>query len=274
MISEYDGKTYSVNDYEQIVKNAIETKNINTLIEHSEKLKRVGCEQAPSAMSLDPQFTIESWMEFLNRNGSNWAKERLCDDYLIKRDYDMASWIIESFINGLEKRGEFVSPMLYYQIGYYKYLQIPDDILSSGEMQARYKGKILSVGEWYKKAIAAGYNPEDISEGKWCIDVYNRWKQGNKEKSKSKEGCYIATAVYGSYNCSEVWTLRRCRDYKLKKSFWGRLFIKAYYATSPKVVKRFGETQWFNHFWKVKLDKMVKKLEAKGFENTPYDDED
>ena len=31
MISEYDGKTYSVNDYEQIVKNAIETKNINTV---------------------------------------------------------------------------------------------------------------------------------------------------------------------------------------------------------------------------------------------------
>jgi len=35
--------------------------------------------------------------------------------------------------------------------------------------------------------------------------------------SNSSAGCYIATAVYGSYNCPEVWTLRRYRDIKLKK---------------------------------------------------------
>lgn len=91
---------------------------------------------------------------------------------------------------------------------------------------------------------------------------------------KSKGGCYIATAVYGSYNCPEVWTLRRFRDYKLRKSFLGRLFIKIYYATSPKIVKCFGETQWFNRFWKGRLDKLVKRLELEGFKNTPYDDED
>ena len=28
-------------------------------------------------------------------------------------------------------------------------------------------------------------------------------------------GCYVATAVYGSYDCPEVWTLRRYRDYTL-----------------------------------------------------------
>ena len=27
-----------------------------------------------------------------------------------------------------------------------------------------------------------------------------------------KGGCYVATAVYGSYDCPQVWTLRRVRD--------------------------------------------------------------
>ncbi|MGM9795661.1 MAG: TFIIB-type zinc finger domain-containing protein [Candidatus Aphodosoma sp.] len=38
--------------------------------------------------------------------------------------------------------------------------------------------------------------------------------------------CYIATCVYGSYNCPEVWTLRRFRDNTLYKTWYGRTFIK------------------------------------------------
>ena len=90
--------------------------------------------------------------------------------------------------------------------------------------------------------------------------------------AKTQGGCYIATAVYGSYDCPEVWTLRRFRDFKLQKTYGGRLFVKAYYAISPQIVKRFGETSWFNHFWKKRLDKMVKRLRRKGFKNTPYED--
>ena len=44
----------------------------------------------------------------------------------------------------------------------------------------------------------------------------------------SSGGCYIATAVYGSYDCPQVWTLRRFRDFKLAKSLGGRIFIKLY----------------------------------------------
>lgn len=60
----------------------------------------------------------------------------------------------------------------------------------------------------------------------------------------------------------------------MQKTYGGRLFVKAYYAISPQIVKRFGETQWFNRFWKGRLDKLVKRLELEGFKNTPYDDED
>ena len=89
---------------------------------------------------------------------------------------------------------------------------------------------------------------------------------------KSKAGCYIATSVYGSYDCPEVWTLRRFRDYTLSQTWYGRAFIKTYYTISPILVKWFGNTTWFQNFWKNKLDRMVCNLKNKGFEDKPYDD--
>lgn len=86
------------------------------------------------------------------------------------------------------------------------------------------------------------------------------------------EGCYVATAVCGSYDCPQVWTLRRYRDIKLSSTWQGRLFIKTYYAVSPTIVKWFGETEWFNRMWKGKLDRMVERLQAEGYESTPYED--
>ena len=84
--------------------------------------------------------------------------------------------------------------------------------------------------------------------------------------------CYIATATYGSYDCPEVWTLRRYRDYVLAETWYGRAFIRIYYAISPTLVKRFGHTSWFKKIWRIKLDRMVKNLLDKGYESTPYED--
>ena len=84
--------------------------------------------------------------------------------------------------------------------------------------------------------------------------------------------CYIATAVYGSYDCPEVWTLRRYRDSSLSSTAYGRIFIKAYYSISPTLVKMFGNKKWFNRTWKYWLDRMVKKLNNNGIPDTPYND--
>ena len=94
----------------------------------------------------------------------------------------------------------------------------------------------------------------------------------NPPLGKKKSGCYVATAIYGSYDCPEVWTLRRFRDNTLAETWYGRAFIRTYYAISPKIVKWFGKTEWFKNMWKPMLDKMVKDLQAKGVENTPYND--
>lgn len=93
------------------------------------------------------------------------------------------------------------------------------------------------------------------------------------EKRRNKKGCYIATSVYGSYDCPEVWTLRRFRDNILAKTFYGRLFIKIYYALSPTLVKYFGGQKWFNNLFKPRLDKLVIKLQNEGVESTFYVDE-
>lgn len=88
----------------------------------------------------------------------------------------------------------------------------------------------------------------------------------------TKGGCYVATAVYGSYDCPQVWALRRYRDYTLAETWYGRAFIHTYYAISPTLVKWFGHTEWFKKMWKGKLDRMVENLRAEGVEDTPYED--
>ena len=83
----------------------------------------------------------------------------------------------------------------------------------------------------------------------------------------------MATSVYGSYDCPEVWTLRRFRDDVLGQSWYGRLFIKAYYTVSPTIVRLFGNTDWFQSFWRAWLDNMVEDLQDAGFQSTPYQDQ-
>lgn len=89
---------------------------------------------------------------------------------------------------------------------------------------------------------------------------------------EKKKACYIATAVYGSYDCPEVWVLRRYRDNNLMTRPLGKLFVKVYYAVSPTVVKLFGDQKWFNRFWRKFLDKKVQKLKKAGFSDENYYD--
>lgn len=96
--------------------------------------------------------------------------------------------------------------------------------------------------------------------------------QNTSQNKATSGGCYIATTIYGSYDCPEVWTLRRFRDLKLTESVFGRAFIKLYYSTSPTLVKWFGKTLFFKKTFKPILDKLVYVLQHEGVESTPYKD--
>lgn len=52
-----------------------------------------------------------------------------------------------------------------------------------------------------------------------------------------KQGCFIATAVYGSPFAKEVIILQKFRDNYLEKYSIGRLFVKLYYWISPSLSK-------------------------------------
>jgi hypothetical protein len=60
------------------------------------------------------------------------------------------------------------------------------------------------------------------------------------EISSGKSGCFIATKVYGSYNCSEVIELRIFRDRYLTQTWVGRVVVDVYYALSPMLIALFG----------------------------------
>lgn len=130
----------------------------------------------------------------------------------------------------------------------------------------------------------SGYD-HDGNCGDYCDECYDAgWEDGYESArraarkstgsggSGSSDGCYVATCVYGSYDCPQVWTLRRFRDYTLGQTVLGKAFIRTYYAVSPTIVKWFGKTTWFKNMWRGVLDKMVQKLHDRGVEDTPYCD--
>lgn len=91
-------------------------------------------------------------------------------------------------------------------------------------------------------------------------------------KIEPKGGCYIATSIYGSYDCPEVWRFRRFRDNVLANTWYGKAFIKLYYTISPSMVKFFGETYWFKSFFKKVLDGINEDLKNRGVDDSPYED--
>ena len=131
----------------------------------------------------------------------------------------------------------------------------------------KYRNLCETISQQIRKHEPEHMNPFDDPENK---EKYA--KVGRAIAIEQGLGCYVATCVYGSYDCPQVWTLRRYRDNMLASTWYGRAFIKAYYAISPTLVKWFGHTKWFKRMWKGKLDSMVAKLNAEGVEDTPYQD--
>lgn len=125
--------------------------------------------------------------------------------------------------------------------------------------------RLKSVFDELAKRLAQ-LNPEGLTEKEPNFIVVN------KNETAKSEGCYVATCVYGSYDCPQVWTLRRYRDNTLGSTWYGRAFIRTYYTISPTLVRLFGNKKSFKRFWKNRLDKMISKLNSQGVENTPYND--
>ncbi len=92
------------------------------------------------------------------------------------------------------------------------------------------------------------------------------YKRVLSEKDKQPgNGCYIATCCYGGYESKEVLLFRKFRDSVLSKYFFGRLFIKVYYAVSPIAIDILGKKIIVVTFKKAILDKFYEHLKRNSF---------
>ena len=151
-----------------------------------------------------------------------------------------------------------------------------DAYVATCKLASNAVGKDAAVNEiWWKNRNVCIYLNE-LNTNNGISDKYDVYEPNPNAvvNTTQKSGCYVATCVYGSYDCPQVWTLRRYRDDALGSTWYGRLFIRTYYAISPTLVKWFGNTNWFKKLWKGKLDRMVAKLQNNGVEDTPYEDKE
>jgi len=83
---------------------------------------------------------------------------------------------------------------------------------------------------------------------------------GHTSTSKSSDGCYIATMVYGDYEHPQVLVLRSFRDDFLSHSLLGRSFIHFYYKYSPGWVKTLENNRLINQVIKRSLNQFIKLI--------------
>ena len=83
-------------------------------------------------------------------------------------------------------------------------------------------------------------------------------------ETKEGAGCFIATAVYGSYHAPEVLVLRAFRDRILKNSLAGRTFVRLYYRYSPGIAVKLPRHEIASRVVRRALNVLVSVLELIG----------
>ena len=117
-----------------------------------------------------------------------------------------------------------------------------------------YKARNLSTG--YPDPIGMSKQVYDDPE----IIAGANSKRATAPADKSSGACYIATAVYGSYDCTEVLALRRFRDKTLAATAPGRRLIKMYYFASPCLAARVSRSSRTSRIFRSILNIVAKRV--------------
>ncbi len=122
-----------------------------------------------------------------------------------------------------------------------------------------------SLGSLYSSPTSSsfrnsgGYRPSPSS-----YFYQNKPSTSYSSNSSKKEGCYIATMVYGDYDHPQVLVLRRFRDKQLLSTHFGRVFVKCYYWVSPRLVTILSGNKKINYFIRSCLERFVERLIQRG----------
>lgn len=267
--------------------------------ENQSKAQKVAAELIESFYTVPNAYTYNSTFSWIDKNGTfytsvKWVnnKPKLIPACLDDLDYEgRHKWpeiyidafpFLEAFIAEGENNAKLYSDVVSslnekQKISFVKCFirhiapsaNIPSDLKALNIASINGRTIILRVS--YDSDTGATYSNSNFTPE---IQIKGNFEQilDSVKAESVKGGCYIATCVYGSYDCPEVWRLRRFRDNQLSKTWCGKTFISTYYAISPTLVKWFGDTAWFKKTWKAVIDRIVIKLKDKGFEDTPYKD--
>lgn len=220
------------------------------------------------------------WLHFMRlfnvtKNNSKSKENVIIDDcnkvieYIFKTEEEIkedieGGYATETDLDEFKKvKDEYIIQAYYYgavAVGeIFNDIDVAEIFAKKGYDHLRYK----NIDHYFKNEWESIYNN--------LFSLIESIKIERQQQDKSK-GCYIATAVYNSYDCPQVWTLRRFRDYYLMNRMLGKLFVRVYYLISPKIVQMFGEKKWFNKIFRVILNKFIINLKNRGYADTVYED--
>lgn len=244
--------------------------------------KSMACKIAQiQSAAIDVNNCLGSVLELVKENVTDSEEQRKVISELFYR----TSTISRMLHNGAKNHYEDIDAQIrgnYTQEYIYNVAASKDIMYNLGDYLIHYFGDTygsLAAESWkqgidqhiaFVKLLAQkDVNVKEINE---YAEKVKQYDSSYQTPTIDTSGCFVATAVYGSYDCPEVWTLRRYRDSTLDKTWYGRLFIKVYYSISPHLVKWLGNTAWFKMLWRIPLDKLVNNLKENGVDDTPYID--
>lgn len=164
-----------------------------------------------------------------------------------------------------------------------KYSNLVEDKVSIRDFFGKYfKGNsssadITDISDYYR-FYAHSYYDNSVMRNNISItpesylNVIQNYKIKSRYQNVAEYNCFMATTVFGTYDCPELWVLRRFRDKKLYTERSLLPYIDLYYKISPPIIKLFKKSDTFQSFIKSFLFRLVQFLKSKNYEDTPYSD--
>ena len=103
------------------------------------------------------------------------------------------------------------------------------------------------------------YHPQDTTD-RLCATL--RYKYEHPAQGVvAREGCFIATAAFGTPMAKEINVLRRFRDSKMKPNAIGRNFVDLYYDLSPPLAQVIAQNKNMKALVRLALKPIIRFLD-------------
>ena len=227
-------------------------------------------------LNIDVILNFKDYVEFISNYDLEYSKliTRYKDSVkLLEEEFSMpiAQEVVDSYLSSIQITWELSWLIMFFlgDLSYTKISQLPILINCNNCLEFRKKANYiinthscfnvtkfrsellrLSDHKLYSKFDEFDAAVADSTYFKRCYSVNQKklflvkgiaeikGRIDDREKKKGQgSSCFIASAVYGSYEHPQVLKLRYFRDSTLRKSLLGRCFISFYYIVGPHLAK-------------------------------------